>query len=49
MGEGGAFTSHAWVLLPSELLSQYSNTGAFLKMMIMIEHIKIMQIPYLDI
>ena len=35
----------------SSLVSQYHNTAVrtFLKLMIMIEHIKMMQIPYLDI
>ena len=39
---------HAEVLLPSEPVAQnrYIN---LLKLMIMIEHIKLMQIPYLDI
>ena len=34
----------------SSLVSQYHNTGVltFLKLMIMTEHIKLMQIPYLD-
>ena len=35
----------------SSLVSQYHNTAEiiFLKLMIMIEHIKMMQIPYLRI
>ena len=48
MGEEGVFTSHAGVFLPSEQLSQ-CHIGAFLKLMMMIEHIKMMQILYPDI
>ena len=46
-GEG--FTSHAGVLLSP--MSHYHNRDVwtFLKLMLMIEHMKMMQMPYLDI
>ena len=40
---------HVGVFLPSELVSQYSCKKLPKKLMIMIEHIKMMQIPCLDI
>ena len=47
--EGRDFISHAGVLLSS--MSQYHNTDvcSFLKPMLMIEHMKMMQMLYLDI
>ena len=47
--KSGGFTSHAGVLLSP--MSGYCNTDVwtFLKLMVIIEHMKMMQIPYLHI
>ena len=49
MGKEGGFTSHTGVLLYP--MSQYHNTDVwtFLKPMLIIEHMKMMQMLYLDI
>ena len=49
MREEGELYPHVGVLLPSEPVSYNTAVRSFLKLMIIIEHIKVMQIPYLDV